>query len=88
MRTPSEAYREVLKRDPQRPGAWFGLAKIYQQQGKYEEALEAVGRNAEGGARKRQGTLFAGAVVAKAGPEGRGAGGVCDGEEIDGCGSG
>ena len=36
------AYREVLKRDPQRPGAWFGLAKIYQQQGKYQQGLKAV----------------------------------------------
>jgi len=32
-----------LKRDPSRPGAWFGLAKIYQKQEKYEEALQAVG---------------------------------------------
>jgi tetratricopeptide (TPR) repeat protein len=38
----AQAYREALKRDPRRPGAWFGLAKIYQKQGKYAEALQAV----------------------------------------------
>ena len=37
-----QAYEEALKRDPRRPGAWFGLAKIYQKEGKFEEALRAV----------------------------------------------
>ena len=62
-----QAYREALKRDPHRPGAWFGLAKIYQKQGKYEEALKAVRRDAEGGAGKRQGALSARAIAAETG---------------------
>jgi Flp pilus assembly protein TadD len=32
----------VLERDPKRSGAWFGLAKIYQSQGNYAEALKAI----------------------------------------------
>ena len=36
------AFKATLQREPGRPGAWFGLAKLYSEQGKNEEALKAL----------------------------------------------
>jgi len=58
-------YREALNRD-RGAGAWFGLAKIYQTQRKYEEASRRSGRR-ESGAGKRNSSLFARALAPEIG---------------------
>jgi Tfp pilus assembly protein PilF len=37
-----KSFRDALQRDVKRPRSYFGLAKIHQLRGKYQEALRAI----------------------------------------------
>jgi len=77
-----------LKRDSRRPGAWFGLAKIYQKEGKYEEALQAVGETLKVVPASDKAHYLRGQLLLKLGRKEEAQAGVCQREEIDGCGFG